>query len=133
MPDPLAILAQPRRARILQLVWNAERSAGAIAAEMPVTFGAVSQHLKVLLDAHLVVVRQDGRERYYLANKAALGPMAAALEEMWFGKLSELKRLAEAEQTRLDAANTGKSPARTRKRGTHRTAHARSNRRSKPE
>ena len=34
--------------------------AGAIAAEMPVTFGVVSQHLKVLLDAHLVVVRRMG-------------------------------------------------------------------------
>ena len=94
----------------MRLVWHGERTAGAIAAELPVTFGAVSQHLRVLLDARLIVVRQQGRERYYHANKDALGPMAAALEQMWFDKLSELKRLAEAEQGRIDASHAAISP-----------------------
>jgi DNA-binding transcriptional ArsR family regulator len=55
--DALALVAEPRRAQILRLVWFGERSAGDIAAELPVTFGAVSQHLRVLREARLVAVR----------------------------------------------------------------------------
>ena len=51
MIDTLAVLAEPRRQQILQLVWDEERAAGDIAANTDVTFGAVSQHLRVLRDA----------------------------------------------------------------------------------
>jgi DNA-binding transcriptional ArsR family regulator len=100
----MAALAEPRRLGILRLVWDAERTAGDIAAATPVTFGAVSQHLKVLLDAGLVRVRKDGRRRWYRADHAALGPFAPALEAMWGLKLDHLKRPAEAEQAADDAA-----------------------------
>lgn len=101
--QPLAALAEPRRVEILRLVWREERRAGDIAAAMPVSFGAVSQHLSVLRAAGLVTVRRAGRERWYAADHVALGPLAAVLEQMWADKLGELKRLAEAEQRRLDA------------------------------
>src|SRR5438046_2682209 len=100
--DPLTLLAQPRRAAIIKFVWRGERSAGDIARVFDVTFGAISQHLTKLTDAGLLVRRQDGRRAFYAANRAALGPLAAALEEMWFGKLTALKSLAEDEQRRLD-------------------------------
>ncbi|MCY1059156.1 metalloregulator ArsR/SmtB family transcription factor [Nannocystis radixulma] len=101
--QPLAALAEPRRVEILRLVWREERRAGDIAAAMPVSFGAVSQHLSVLRAAGLVTVRRAGRERWYAADHVALGPLALVLEQMWADKLGELKRLAEAEQRRLDA------------------------------
>jgi DNA-binding transcriptional ArsR family regulator len=107
----LALLAEPRREQIMREVWRTERSAGQIAGVMPVTFGAVSQHLRILLDAGLVTVRLDGRRRWYSANRAALGPLAPALEQMWFGKLSQLKHLAEAEQRRIDAEGAAARPA----------------------
>lgn len=103
MHHALAAIAEPRREQILRLVWRTERTAGEIAGSLPITFGAVSQHLKVLLAADLVTVRRDGRRRWYRANPAALGALAPALEHMWFGKLAELKRLAESEQSRIDA------------------------------
>ena len=90
-------ISEPRRERILQLVWERERTAGDIAAQFDVTFGAVSQHLKVLTKAGVVEQRRDGRQRWYRANKAALGPLAAALEAMWGDRLAKLKALAEAE------------------------------------
>lgn len=94
----LALLAEPRRRDILRLVWRDERTAGDIASRMPVTFGAVSQHLRVLREAGAVTVRRDGRRRWYRANPRALGPFAAALEAMWAQSLERLKDLAEEEE-----------------------------------
>lgn len=80
------------------MVWKRERSAGEIAAHFEVTFGAVSQHLKVLRDAGLVAQRKDGRQRYYRATPETLGPLAAYLEALWTARLTDLKTLAEAEE-----------------------------------
>lgn len=99
MDSPLAILSEPRREQILRMVWHRERSAGEIAGAMPVTFGAVSQHLAILREAGLVRLRKEGRKRWYIADRERLGPLAAALEQMWFGKLQDLKALAEAEES----------------------------------
>jgi len=96
-PDVLSVVAEPRRREILRLVWDEELSAGEIASNFDVTFGAVSQHLRVLSDAKLVVVRRDGRRRMYRTNHAALGPLGRQLVAMWGDKLKTLKQLAEAE------------------------------------
>ena len=74
--DAVKVIAEPRRQEILRLCWTAERSAGDLAAAFDVTFGAVSQHLKVLRDAGLVTVRHAGTRRFYRADRAALGPLA---------------------------------------------------------
>jgi DNA-binding transcriptional ArsR family regulator len=88
--DPLQIVAEPRRRRILEMVWDDELSAGAIADQFDVTFGAVSQHLAVLRDSGLVDVRPDGNRRLYRANKRALGPLRQVLETMWSDTLDDL-------------------------------------------
>lgn len=90
-----AVVFEPNRQKILQLVWTKERTAGEIAGEFETTFGAVSQHLKVLRDHGFLDVRKEGRERYYKANKKALGPMAKMFEQLWSGRLQELKTIAE--------------------------------------
>ena len=88
-------LAEPRRREILRLVWDGEQTAGEIAAHFDVTFGAVSQHLGVLRQAGLVVVRRDGTRRFYRADREALAPFSAMLEQMWSGRLDRLAQLAE--------------------------------------
>lgn len=95
--DPLTLVAEPRRREILRLIWDRERSAGDIADAMPVTFGAVSQHLALLRGAGLVTVRRQGNRRYYRAEPARLGPLAAALEAMWTTSLDRLAAEAEGE------------------------------------
>lgn len=100
MPELMALVAEPRRREILRLVWRRERTAGEIAAAMPVTFSAVSQHLKALRDAHTVSVRREGRRRWYRARPETLGPLAVALEAMWRESLARLKDLAEEEERR---------------------------------
>jgi DNA-binding transcriptional ArsR family regulator len=94
--DVVKVIAEPRRQEILRLCWRTERAAGDLAGEFDMTFGAVSQHLKVLRDAGLVTVRKQGRQRFYRANRAALGPLATYLETQWAGQLDRLAALAES-------------------------------------
>lgn len=106
--DALHAVAEPRRREILRLVWDAERSAGDVAAHFDVTFGAVSQHLAVLRKAGLVSVRKDGNRRLYRADRAALGPLATWLESMWSAELDTLAALAEQVE-RDNAEQEGRS------------------------
>jgi DNA-binding transcriptional ArsR family regulator len=96
--EPLQVIAAPRRLRILELVWDTERSAGEIAAQFEVSWSAISQHLTVLKTAGFVVERREGRGRFYRADKAALGSLRAVVEDYWRSGLHRLKALAEAEE-----------------------------------
>ncbi|MFO1077053.1 MAG: winged helix-turn-helix domain-containing protein [Planctomycetota bacterium] len=110
-PDLLRILHSPRRREILRLCWKAPQNAGAIAAALPdVTFGAVSQHLRLLREAGLVAMTRAGRERRYVARRTALGPLRAWLERHWDDALYDLKLLAE-----LEAQRRGPAPAARRR------------------
>jgi DNA-binding transcriptional ArsR family regulator len=94
----LQVVAEDRRREILRLVWERELPAGEIASAFEVTFGAVSQHLKVLRDAGLVTVRAEGRRRLYRARREALGPLAEVLELEWRGRIERLATLAETRE-----------------------------------
>ena len=59
----LAALGDPTRRRIFELVGARPRTVAEITRELTVTQSAVSQHLKVLLDAGLVTEQRHGRER----------------------------------------------------------------------
>jgi DNA-binding transcriptional ArsR family regulator len=97
--DVFGALAEPRRREILGLVWKGEREAGEIHRALGgITFGAVSQHLKILREAGAVRMRPDGRRRLYRADRAALHGAFTRLEKMWADKLGDLKALAETEE-----------------------------------
>lgn len=114
MNDLIAVLHSPRRREILRLCWDTEATAGAIHEALPdVTFGAVSQHLKVLRDAGLVAVTRHGRERRYRARPQALGPFRRWLEGTWDDALYQLKLAAE-----LEAARRGPAPTPPSRRST---------------
>lgn len=111
-PDLVATLHSPRRREILRLCWDSPQNAGAIAAALSdVTFGAVSQHLRILREAGLVAVESAGRERLYRTRKSALGPFRRWLEQSWDDALYQLKLLAE-----LEAGRRGPAPTARRKR-----------------
>src|SRR5262249_37951021 len=115
MPESavLAAIASPRRREILRLVWDRELRAGAVHAAMPdVTFGAVSLHLRTLIEAGPVDVRSEGRGRFYRARREALGPLGSMLQDMWKDALWRLKLQAELEHTRR-----GPDRGRRRRRG----------------
>lgn len=93
----MKVVAEPRRREILRLIWDAELPATSIAERFDITFGAVSQHLKILRDAGLVTMRREGTRRIYQADQRALAPYVAILERMWGRQLDRLTELAEAE------------------------------------
>lgn len=98
LDEMLTVLAEPRRRMILRAIWDEELAAGAIhEAVGEVTFGAVSQHLRILREAGAVRVRREGRHRFYSIDREALGALAHMLDEMWGAGLSRLKRAAESE------------------------------------
>jgi DNA-binding transcriptional ArsR family regulator len=79
----LVALSDPTRRRVFERVLAAPQPAGAIAAGLPVSRPAVSQHLRVLKDAGLISERRQGTRRLYVANPQALGELRAAIEAMW--------------------------------------------------
>ncbi|MBL8731778.1 MAG: helix-turn-helix domain-containing protein [Planctomycetes bacterium] len=110
MEAVMAELQHPRRREILRLCWDTAQPAAAIHAALPdVTFGAISQHLRRLATVGLVRMQKRGRQRLYLTQRAALGPLRRWLEASWDDALYRLKLMAE-----LDAARRGPSPSRSR-------------------
>ena len=94
----MGAIASPRRRQILRLVWNAERSAGDIAATVDdVSWPAISQNLRLLKNSGLITERRQGTHRYYRADRRALGPLELVLRQMWTRDLGRLRELAEEE------------------------------------
>jgi DNA-binding transcriptional ArsR family regulator len=103
----IAALASPRRRELLRLCWRQERSAGELHRALgDVTFGAVSQHLRVLDEAGLVTCTRRGRHRLYRARRGAVGPLRHWLEAHWDDALYQLKLHAELEQARRGPRST---------------------------
>jgi DNA-binding transcriptional ArsR family regulator len=99
MDEALRAVADPTRRAILRLVRDDELAAGAIAGEFPgMSRPAVSQHLRVLLDAGLVDVRRDGNRLLYRTRPEGMSDAAAFFDEFWAGGLARLKAAAEREE-----------------------------------
>jgi DNA-binding transcriptional ArsR family regulator len=96
-------IADPRRRDILRLIQEGELTAGEIAAHFDVTRPAISQHLRVLVEAQLVLMRQEGTRRYYRARPEGLEDVRVFLEAFWESGLARLKKLAEEEERGIDS------------------------------
>jgi len=93
--DTLQLVAEPRRQKILRLVWDDERAVGELVDRLDLSYAGVSQHLALLRDAGFVTVRRDGKRRLYRADHEGLGPLKDFLESFWTGSLDRLAALAE--------------------------------------
>ena len=96
----LRAIAEPRRREILRLIQDNELSSGEIASRFDVTGPAISQHLKVLMEAGLVTMRREGTRRLYKARPEGLAEVRRFLEGLWDDSLQSLKAAAEAEERR---------------------------------
>ena len=103
-----AALADPTRRRVLERLSDRPLAVGEIAAGMPVSRPAVSQHLKVLKEAGLVSDRQDGARRIYAIDPKGLGAMRAWLDQFWEGALVALKAEIERDPAHETPPNGGK-------------------------
>lgn len=92
-----AALADPTRRAIFEKLADEPQSVGSLAAGLPVSRPAVSQHLKALKDAGLVEDEARGTSRIYRIDPNGLGPIRRWLDEQWERSLANFKRLAEQE------------------------------------
>lgn len=89
-----AAIADAKRRRLLELLSEREHSVNELMPHFDVTVGAVSQHLKILLDSGLVVRRKQGRFRYYRARPRALREIhdwTSHFKRFWESRLDRLE------------------------------------------
>lgn len=96
LDDVFLALSDPTRRAIFERLAGGPRSVGGLAAGLPVSRPAVSQHLKVLKGAGLVVDRAEGTRRYYALSPAGLDTLRVWLDRFWDGALAAFKEAAEA-------------------------------------
>jgi DNA-binding transcriptional ArsR family regulator len=92
-----AALADPTRQVLLERLAKRPMPVGKLAAGLSVTRPAVSQHLKVLRDAGLVTVRQQGTRNVYQIDPKGVEAMRTYLDRFWDRALAALKLAAESE------------------------------------
>jgi DNA-binding transcriptional ArsR family regulator len=93
-------ITEPRRRDILHLVRDGELTSSAIASHFDISAPAISQHLKVLEEAGLVVVRRSGTKRFYSIRREGFTELMQYIESFWDDSLMRLKEAAEEEERR---------------------------------
>ena len=96
----LQALSDPTRRAVLEQLRRGPRAVGEIAAELPVSRPAVSQHLRVLKEAGLVTERQSGTRRLYRLNPTGLAELREYVEGFWEEALASFKAAAETQERR---------------------------------
>ena len=91
----LNALADSTRMRVFERLSAGPAAVGEIAAGLPVSRPAVSQHLKTLKQAGLVTDRAQGTKRVYQIDPAGLGAIRAWLDQFWATALDAFKAEAE--------------------------------------
>lgn len=91
----LAVLSDPTRRQVFERLRGGPRAVNVIAAGLPVSRPAVSQHLKVLKEAGLVEERSEGVRRFYSVRREGLLEVRAWLDSFWDDALEAFKLEAE--------------------------------------
>lgn len=98
-----AALADPTRLQVFELIAQGEKSVSEIVQRFNFTAPTISQHLKVLRDAGLVVVRSEAQRRYYAVNQEGVETLQQWFEvttRQWHKDLDTLERVLQEEKQR---------------------------------
>lgn len=90
-----AVLAEPTRRRILDLLRERDRLVGELVVALPLSQPGVSKHLRILREAGLVDVRQEAQRRWYRLQPEPLVEIDAWLtpyRQLWEQRLDALER-----------------------------------------
>jgi DNA-binding transcriptional ArsR family regulator len=100
--DGLATLGDPTRRAIFERLADHPRAVGDLAKELPVSRPAVSQHLKVLKDAGLVIDRRAGNRRIYQLHPDGVGALRDYLDQFWSRALVAYKAAVEQQTEEIE-------------------------------
>jgi DNA-binding transcriptional ArsR family regulator len=95
----LDALGDATRRAILARLLNGPMAVGQLARQLPVSRPAVSQHLRVLKDAHLVLDQSAGTRRVYSVNPAAFDSLREYFDRFWTQALASFKHAVEHRPT----------------------------------
>src|SRR5262245_58223375 len=95
----LTALADPTRRQVFEALQTGPKPVGVIAARLPVSRPAVSQHLKLLRQAGLVGDRPEGTRRVYFINPHGLQELRKWLDQFWDQSLVAFAAEAEKKTT----------------------------------
>ncbi len=101
----LECLSDPTRRRVFERLRSGPQSVGVLARGLPVSRPAVSQHLKALKAAGLVMDKSEGTRRVYHIDPDGLGELRRWLDQFWGDALDSFKQEVEHAQT-----SRGKKP-----------------------
>ncbi|MEA2894850.1 MAG: hypothetical protein QOJ84_465 [Bradyrhizobium sp.] len=93
--NALAVLADPTRRKVLERLRAGPRPVNVLAAGIPVSRPAVSQHLRALREAGLVEERSEGARRIYSLRREGLMELRDWLDTFWDGALAAFKEEVE--------------------------------------
>lgn len=93
--DPFSALGDPNRRAIVEILRPGERSVREIADELPISRPAVSQHLRVLKQAGLVIEEARGTRRLYRLHDEGVAAVHAYLERVWGDAAGRFRLTAE--------------------------------------
>lgn len=92
---PIEALGEPTRRKVFEALRDGPLAVVEIAARLPVSRPAVSQHLRVLKDAGLVADRKVGTRRLYEIDPRGVDELRAWVDEFWSEALARYKTAAE--------------------------------------
>jgi DNA-binding transcriptional ArsR family regulator len=98
--DVFQAIADPTRRKIIELVAAESLNLNAVAEQFDVSRPAISKHIKILTECGLIVMRQEGRERFCKANLKSLAEVSDWVEQyrvFWTKKLDALGNFLEKE------------------------------------
>lgn len=112
--DSLALLADPVRRRIVEILSEGERTAGQLAGEFEIARPGVSRHLRLLREGGVVSARRDAQRQIYRLESAQfveLDEWLASIRAFWSNRLdalgTELRRGAAETSTETGGTNHG--------------------------
>jgi DNA-binding transcriptional ArsR family regulator len=92
--DPFQAIADPGRREILYLLSREKLSINALAENFDISRPAVSKHVKILYEAGLIMITEQGRERYCELNQEGFGDIREWLdyyEQFWNKRMKKLE------------------------------------------
>jgi len=93
--DGWTAFGDPTRRAIFERHAERPQTVGELAGELPVSRPAVSQHLKVLKDAGLVIDRPAGNRRVYRVDPGGVAALRSQLDRFWSQSLATYKEVVE--------------------------------------